>query len=137
MIVRDIEEEDIQECLEILTELTQVGDISNVNIILEKIKNQNTYIIVMEKKDEIVGMASILIEQKLIHSGGRVGHIEDVVVKRNHRGEGIGKLLIHECVIKAQSYNCYKVILDCSDENTTFYEKCGFHKHGYCMRKDL
>jgi glucosamine-phosphate N-acetyltransferase len=29
---------------------------------------------------------------------------------------------------------CYKVILDCSDSNVSFYEKCGFSKTEIMMR---
>ena len=29
---------------------------------------------------------------------------------------------------QAREAGCYKVILDCSDSNVKFYEKCGFQK---------
>lgn len=34
--------------------------------------------------------------------------------------------VIAALVSYAQSQGCYKVILDCSDSNVPFYEKCGF-----------
>lgn len=36
--------------------------------------------------------------------------------------------VIAALVAYADSQGCYKVILDCSDDNATFYEKCGFKR---------
>ena len=33
----------------------------------------------------------------------------------------------------AKQNGCYKVILDCSESNVGFYEKCGFDNKGYQM----
>ena len=33
----------------------------------------------------------------------------------------------------ADSLGCYKAILDCSEANIPFYEKCGFDKKGIQM----
>ena len=57
---------------------------------------------------------------------GKVGHIEDVVVDSNARGLKLGKKIIAFLTEHAHLMECYKVILDCSLENKTFYEKCGF-----------
>lgn len=76
----------------------------------------------------IIGTATILIETKIIHNFGKVGHIEDVIVDNTFRGKGLGKLLIQKCIEYAKSCDCYKVILNCSDENINFYTKCGFIK---------
>jgi glucosamine-phosphate N-acetyltransferase len=37
----------------------------------------------------------------------------------------------------ARNEKCYKVILDCSQENIPFYEKSGFRKHEVSMRYDI
>lgn len=85
----------------------------------------------------IIGTATLLVEHKFLHGGGIVGHIEDVVVDPNQQGESIGSELVKRCVDKAKNEGCYKVILDCSEDNITFYEKCGFHKSEMSMRVDL
>ena len=87
--------------------------------------------------EKIVGTASILIEQKFIHNGSCVGHIEDVVVHKNYEGKGIGSLLIKKCIEIAKEYKCYKIILDCNSSKTGFYEKFGFKSNSLCMRLDL
>jgi glucosamine-phosphate N-acetyltransferase len=76
----------------------------------------------------IVGSVTIFIETKIIHNFGKVAHIEDVIVDNACRGKGLGKLIVTKCIDYARTHNCYKIILNCSDENIHFYEKCGFSK---------
>lgn len=76
----------------------------------------------------IVATITVFIEDKIIHNFGKVGHIEDVVVDESMRGFGMGKKLIE--IAKEECKECYKIILDCSDENKKFYEKCGFELKG-------
>jgi len=76
----------------------------------------------------IAGVGTALIEQKIIHSMGKAGHIEDVVISKKYRGHGIGKILINYLIEYCKEMGCYKVILNCSDENIGFYEKCGMKK---------
>lgn len=76
----------------------------------------------------IIGSVTIFIETKLIHNFGKVAHVEDVIVDNTCRGKGLGKMLVQNCIDYAQKHDCYKIILNCSDENIPFYEKCGFSK---------
>ena len=80
----------------------------------------------MTENDTPVGMISLLIEQKIIHKGGKVAHIEDVVVDKNHRGKGYASKLIQHVIKIAKAYNCYKCILNCTNEVIPVYEKNGF-----------
>lgn len=75
---------------------------------------------------KIIGTGSVFIEKKFLRNCGKVGHIEDVVVDTNARGMNLGKKIIKFLSDHARSMGCYKVILDCSVENRSFYEKCGF-----------
>ena len=75
---------------------------------------------------KIIGTASVLIEEKFIHKLSSVGHIEDVVVDKEYRDKGLGKLLINHCIEYIKNNGCYKVILSCSDKYVEFYRKCGF-----------
>lgn len=88
-------------------------------------------------EEGIIGTASLLLEPKFIHRGGIVGHIEDVAVRSDFRGAGIGRQLIEHASRMAQALGCYKVILNCSPENAAFYGKCGFREHELGMRMDL
>ena len=92
--------------------------------------NENHFIKVIKYKhtNQIVGSITVIKENKLIHDFGKVGHIEDVVVDKSMRGYGLGKKLVDIAIKECQ--DCYKVILDCSDENVEFYKKCGFEWKG-------
>jgi glucosamine-phosphate N-acetyltransferase len=76
----------------------------------------------------IIGSVTIFIETKIIHNFGKVAHVEDVIVDNTYHGKGLGKMLVQKCIDYAQKHDCYKIILNCSDENIPFYEKCGFSK---------
>ena len=107
------------------------------NMIFDKIsKNPHQVIYVAVDNSEIIGSASILIEQKFIHEGGKVGHIEDVVVRKEFQGKGVGRKIVVALLKYAQKQGCYKTILDCTDELIPFYEKMGFKRHSNSMRFD-
>ena len=77
-----------------------------------------------------------MIEQKFIHDGGLVGHIEDVVVRKDYEGKGIGIKLVTSLLERAKEKNCYKTILDCNDNVKQFYERIGFKRESNGMRYD-
>lgn len=79
----------------------------------------------------IVASITIFIEEKLIHNFGKVAHIEDVVVDNSVRGVGLGRRLLE--LAKLECGGCYKIILDCSNENVEFYRKCGYEWKGHEM----
>lgn len=100
-------------------------------------KRQGINTIVAENLNEVVGTASYFIETKFLHNGGKVMHIEDVAVRQDLQKQGVGKSLLNHLNKIAIEEGCYKIILDASDENVVFYEKCGYHAHEIEMRKDL
>lgn len=81
----------------------------------------------------VIGATTLLIEPKFIYSGGRVGHIEDVVVRDGYQKKGIGKKLVACATLLAKKMQCVKVILDCSNENIPFYRKLGYAYQDNCM----
>lgn len=85
----------------------------------------------------LVGTATLLKIPTLLHGGGYFGQIENVVVNPQFRNQGIGKKLIERCVERATKDNLYKVVLNCSDKNKEFYEKCGFHWNFNQMRINI
>jgi glucosamine-phosphate N-acetyltransferase len=104
-------------------------------ILEDRPQNIQTYVLLVE--DQVAATATLLIEQKFIHRGGVVGHIEDVATRPEYRGRGLARRLIDHLVEVARAARCYKVILDCSADVEPFYERLGFRPAGTCMRIDL
>jgi len=143
-MVRELQHVDIQNgFLQTLSNLAQVDNsiegIRKAEKILLEIKPYPFYKIFVAVKDDgqIIGSTTLLMEQKFIHDGARVGHIEDVSTRREYEGKGIGSALIQYALRYAKKENCYKVVLDCSEKNVQFYKRIGFKKHEVSMRYDL
>ena len=138
--IREIEENDLEkgflESLDFLRSASGL-DKNKAREILKKIKQNSNHIIhVAIDENKIVGSTTLLIEQKFIHDGGLVGHIEDVVVRKEYEGKGIGIKLVMSMLECAKEKNCYKTILDCKDDIKQFYERIGFKRESNCMRYD-
>jgi glucosamine-phosphate N-acetyltransferase len=127
---------------ETLSNLAEVGgSVYNKEFsknILEKIKKSgNIKVFVAYNDTEIIGSITTIIEQKFIHNGGKVCHIEDVVTRKGFENLGIGSALVKTILELARQEKCYKVILNCSEDNSNFYEKLGFYKHDTGMRYNI
>ena len=140
LIIRKIIESDLEngflESLDSLRQTSNLEQNSARNILKQILGNENHVIHVAELDGKIVGSTTLLIEQKFIHEGGIVGHIEDVVVKKEFEGQGIGMKLVLSLLDIAKERECYKTILNCEDELIPFYEKIGFKQKSNEMRFD-
>ena len=138
--IREIEENDLEKgFLESLDFLRNTSDLdkNKAKEILKKIKQNTNHIIhVAVDGEKIVGSITLFIEQKFIHDGGIVGHIEDVVIRKDYEGKGIGIILVMSMLERAKEKNCYKTILDCKDDVKQFYERIGFKRESNGMRYD-
>jgi glucosamine-phosphate N-acetyltransferase len=138
--IRKLEEKDLFKGF--LTSLDSLKKASDLNEgkakdVFNKIKsNPNHLVFIVILDDKVIGATTLLIEPKFIHQGGKVGHIEDVVISKDFQGLGIGEKLINFVLDYSKKNNCYKTILDCSDDVKPFYEKIGFKKHSNSMRFD-
>ena len=138
--IRELEANDLfNGFLESMDSLKQASNLDKEkaeNILNKIISNPNHYVYVAILDGRVVGSTTMIIEPKFIHGGGNVAHIEDVVVSKEHHGKGIGEMLMNSLLKLAKENNCYKTILDCSDEVKPFYEKIGFKRFSNCMRYD-
>ena len=137
--IRDLELHDYdKEYLQLLSQLSviNVEKISRhafSDFTMKLHPNHQIKVIEDTSKKIIIATATLIIEQKLIHDMKCVAHVEDVVIHEDYRGLGLGKKIIDHLVQISRNQNCYKTLLDCSQENTLFYEKCGFKKNCECM----
>ena len=141
MVVKKLSVDNLSEDFLItLSNLSNIEGLSleKAGVILDRVlKNPCYNVFVFELDSKIVGCATLLVEQKFIHNGGFVGHIEDVATRKGFEGKGVGSSLIKHLISEAKKLGCYKVILDCSEDNVGFYERFGFKKHEVCIRLHL
>ena len=127
----------LQGCLEALEALwpgiSQIGW-GNAVYKMKKRWADGIQTLVALEDDKVVGTASLLFEEKF---KGRAAHLEDVAVREDRQRNGIGRTLVNHCIDVSKFECCYKIILDCDEDNEEFYRKCGFYKHESQMRLDL
>lgn len=130
MHIRSIEKKDLNfSYLHLIDKLSPLPDFYGVDFNREWsnfINNDDHHTLVAISNDIVVGTGSLLVERKI--TGRIAGHIEDVVVLQPYRKRGTGAAIINELIDIAKQKKCYKVILNCSDRNVSFYNKFGFMK---------
>jgi glucosamine-phosphate N-acetyltransferase len=62
--------------------------------------------LVMILGNSIIGTATLIIEQKIIHNGGVVGHIEDVAILPEYQRFGFGSMLMKEIIRVGKIAGC-------------------------------
>ncbi|WVQ81526.1 hypothetical protein IAT38_003650 [Cryptococcus sp. DSM 104549] len=126
------------ELLQVLTAAPQQSSGQYASVFNEMRACPNTYftiVIVQRDTDKIVACGSVIVERKFVRNAGLVGHIEDIAVSKSMQGRKLGIKIINTLEEVGRARGCYKIILDCSESNIPFYEKCGFkHKEFQMVR---
>lgn len=89
---------------------------------------------------QIVGTFALAIMDNLGHMGAASGLIEDVVVREDCQGRGIGKQMMKYAIEYCREYKCYKVALSSNikrERAHKFYKSLGFKIHGYSFLVEL
>ena len=127
--------------IETLAVLTTVGDISETDFTKvfqhwESLPEIYYPRVITDASGVVVATGMLVVERKVIHGCGCVGHIEDISVASEQQGKKLGFAMVTGLMELAKSKaGCYKVILDCDPKNLGFYEKCGFNQAGIEMSK--
>ncbi len=100
---------------------------------LEKNENHKVYVLYDNEINKVIGMGTLLLEKKIIHNFGTVGHIEDIVIHKDYQNQGHGKRILRNIIYEAKKEKCYKVILNCKEELEEFYKKSGLEKKNIQM----
>ncbi|KAL0570907.1 Glucosamine-phosphate N-acetyltransferase-like protein [Marasmius crinis-equi] len=124
--------------LSVLTVVSDPGEEAWVNQFTTMRNTPNTYypiVIVDKMSDKVVGVGCVFLERKFLRGLASVGHIEDIAVDKSQQGKKLGLRIIQVLTQLSEQAGCYKTILNCSDANIPFYEKCGFVKKENEMAK--
>ncbi len=143
VVIRELKESDLVkgsgffETLSVLTKAPVIS-IEKGQEIFKQCQMFGKKIYVADASDNgIVSTVVLMVEPKFIRGGDPVAHIEDVVTQKEWEQNGIATKLMIRAIEEAKKQGCYKVILDCSEENVPFYENLDFEKCEIQMRRDL
>jgi len=100
--------------------------------LIEGLKKQsNALVLLAIYKDEYVGLTNSFVNFATFTVHNFL-NIHDVIVKKSHRGMGIGKKLLEENIrIASEELNCSKITLEVREDNVIaqiLYQRLGF-KH--------
>lgn len=117
--------------LELLAQLTDTAKVSQerFNARFEQMYHSGGYYVTViedTRSNQIIGSATLVVEQKFIHGCSWKGRLEDVVVNDTYRGKQLGKLIVVTVSLLAKELGCYKMSLDCKDKLIPFYESLGY-----------
>lgn len=141
MEIRKIELKDLDRVFELLNELyeSKLKYERFKEIYHLKLKDTNNYYIVAILKNRIVGILTSEIQVKL-HRAKKQSFIEDLIVDKEYRRQGIGKALLQNAIDYAKENDCEVIELTSYIKNENahqFYENSSFIKHSYKFKKYL
>jgi GNAT superfamily N-acetyltransferase len=131
MIIRKGTREDIPSVLALIKELAEYEKAPEEVKVTEQILFEDGFgndpqfsFFIAEDNDALVGLA--LYFPRYSTWKGRCYHLEDIVVREEHRGKGIGKLLFDAVVkvcIETKAKRLYWQVLDWNEPGINFYKK--------------
>lgn len=124
--------------LSVLTVVTDPGEaawVAQFHALRAAPQTYYSLVIVDKASDRIVAVGTVFVERKFLRGLGSVGHIEDIAVDERQQGKKLGLRIIQALTRISENSGCYKTILNCSDKNIPFYEKCGYQKKENEMAK--
>ena len=132
MQIRKAKEHDLDSIFSLICELeeNQIDKNHFCTVYINNLSDINIFYIVAEEHGEVVGFASMHIQQ-LLHHVGRIAEIQELIVINQYRGFGIGYMLTKELKSIAVNYNCINIEVCCNrmrEESHTFYKKLGMKK---------
>ena len=102
-------------------------------VYLNNLENRDIYYLVAVENGAVAGFASLHIQQ-LLHHGGAVGEIQEIVVASEYRGQGMGSELYKSIKQIAVEQNCVLLEVCCNKirtESHNFYLKQGMQGTHY------
>lgn len=103
------------------------------DIYSKNITREDIHYLVVENKGELIAFGSMHI-QSLLHHSADVAEIQELIIKDDFRGKGIGKKLIDRLKEISKEKRCELIEVCCNRkriDSHEFYEHNGFNKSHY------
>lgn len=89
---------------------------------------------------EAVASYALLIMDNIAHNGAPLSIVEQVAVRADKQGQGLGTRMMRHAMERSRALGCYKLALSSNvrfERAHAFYDKLGFQRHGYSFVVDL
>jgi GNAT superfamily N-acetyltransferase len=137
LVTRRATEADLERAVELIalgvvpgaTSGEDLSDLTPYRAALRHVQDTSGAVLVAEVDGEVVGVCQLIVFRHLQVRGGLCAEVESVHVHPDHRGRGIGSVLVRDAVSRARSLGCYRVQLTSNrarPEAHRFYERLGF-----------
>ncbi|MCF8149735.1 MAG: GNAT family N-acetyltransferase [Burkholderiaceae bacterium] len=141
MEIRRVSDEELPVLLALLTELDDEPRISpsEGRFLFEQVQRTGSYYMAWED-GVAVGAFYLLLYVTLIHAGQPQALVDSVVVARDRRRQGIGRLLMASALDLARQGGAGKLALSSNTKRADahrFYDALGFRRHGVSFVVDL
>jgi GNAT superfamily N-acetyltransferase len=142
VVVRAATEADIPRVVELLEHGSLVAgkedltDLAPYRAALREIASGPGAVLVAEVDGQVVGVCQLIVFRHLQSKGELCAEVESVHVHPDHRGHGIGRILMGAAIEQARALGCYRLQLTSNNERLRahrFYEGLGFapSHHGF------
>ena len=102
-------------------------------------KTQNSYMLIAKKDDKVIGFTQFYTRQTALNPK-TCATLDELVVAKEYRRQGIGKLLIEKVIDECRKLDCFEVEISTELANTIarkFYKDCGFTEEAVLLEKHL
>ena len=99
----------------------------------------NSYMLVARKDGKVVGFARFYTRQTALNPKPTAA-LDELVVSKEHRRQGIGKLLVEKVTDECKKLHCCEIEVSTEIDNTDaqeFYKNCGFSEEAILFEKHL
>ncbi len=135
LAIRAATEDDIGLVVELLVHGSLVAgkedptDLAPYRAALRDIETAPGEVLVADLRGQVVGVCQLIVFRHFQSRGGRCAEIESVHVHPDHRGRGIGGVLMRSAIDRARDLGCYRVQLTSNEARQDahrFYLALGF-----------
>ena len=134
IVLREFQDKDLTAVLRLLQNVSRYTPDADKREIYaqEFLASSYSLSLVAVNGDKVLGFGSLIIYQRL--RGGKTALLEDIVADPSFRRSGIGSLIVSELLAHARTQDCFKVVLEASEESEAFYRTFGFKRGGALMK---
>lgn len=140
-MIREAKPEDFEDIWILLRQLYVKDSIkkSKTRELFLSALNKDSIQLLMEVDDEVIGYSAVFFTDD-IQVQGRVGHLSELIIGKEHRGNGFGTRLLERTCKIAKRKRCKELQFPSNFSRKRahrFYENLGFNKTAYYFWKEL